>query len=464
MDSPQSGAQRRMDMLANGPIAGTLFRLSAPAVAGMVVIAIYNIVDTFFVSLLRDTTAVAATGIVFPIFQLIGAVGLTFGMGAASVISRRLGARDRDGATHVAATALYSTVGIGLLFSVVGATFIAPVLRFFGATPSILDAASMYGRIIVGGSVFQMVNMTTNNILRSEGAAIHSSVGQILGAALNIILDPIFIFVFDMGVTGAAVATIVSQAVSALWLVSYYARRKGVIQPLSPRNVRLRPWIFREVMELGFPTLVRQVLGSLSFGILNNAAAVWGDPAIATISVTFRLFLLVLMTLIGLAQGLQPLAGYNFGARRYGRVRRTLRIVFVTAVGIGAGAGLVGFVFATGIMRLFVPQDAEVVRMGTVALRIVSVSLIPVSLSIMFGGVFQALGDGRSALLLAAGQQGVFLIPMILILPRLFGIAGVFAAQPAGFLLAFLVGAWLLKRSLNEMPAEDRADADAEAS
>ncbi len=322
----------------------------------------------------------------------------------------------------------------------------------------------MYGRIIVGGSVFQMVNMTTNNILRSEGAAIHSSVGQILGAALNIILDPIFIFVFDMGVTGAAVATIVSQAVSALWLVSYYARRKGVIQPLSPRNVRLRPWVFREVMELGFPTLVRQVLGSLSFGILNNAAAVWGDPAIATISVTFRLFLLVLMTLIGLAQGLQPLAGYNFGARRYGRVRRTLRIVFVTAVGIGAGAGLVGFVFATGIMRLFVPQDAEVVRMGTVALRIVSVSLIPVSLSIMFGGVFQALGDGRSALLLAAGQQGVFLIPMILILPRLFGIAGVFAAQPAGFLLAFLVGAWLLKRSLNEMPAEDRADADAEAS
>ncbi len=137
MDSPQSGAQQRMDMLANGPIAGTLFRLSAPAVAGMVVIAIYNIVDTFFVSLLRDTTAVAATGIVFPIFQLIGAVGLTFGMGAASVISRRLGARDRDGAAQVAATALYSTVGIGLLFSVVGAAFIAPVLRFFGATPSI---------------------------------------------------------------------------------------------------------------------------------------------------------------------------------------------------------------------------------------------------------------------------------------------------------------------------------------
>jgi putative MATE family efflux protein len=436
-------------MLANGPIGATLFKLSAPAIAGMLVIAIYNVVDTFFVSLLRDTTAVAATGIVFPIFQLIGAVGLTFGMGAASVISRRLGERDYDGANQVAATALYSVVAVGLLFSLIGAIFVRPILSAFGATPSILETAALYGRVIIGGSVFQMINMTANNILRSEGASLYSSIGQIIGAGLNIILDPIFIFVLDMGITGAAVATVVSQAVSAGWLVAYYVAGRGSLNPLSLKNVRIARQTYRDMMNLGFPTMVRQVLGSISFGILNNAAARYGDSAVAAISITFRLFLLLLMALVGLAQGLQPLAGYNYGARQYDRVHRTIRLAFTITIITGAVAGIAGFVFATAIMRIFVPQDPEVIRMGTEALRITSFALVPVGLVVMFGGVFQALGDGRSALFLAAGQQGVFLIPLVLVLPHLMGLTGVFLAQPAGFTLAFVVGMILLRRTLS---------------
>jgi putative MATE family efflux protein len=446
-----------MEMLAHGPIGKTLFRLSAPAVIGMVVIALYNIADTFFVSLLRDTTAVAATGVVFPIFQLIGAVGLTFGMGAASVVSRRLGAGDRDGANRVASTALYSVVGVGLLVSLVGAIFIESVLSLFGATDTILSVATVYGRVIIGGSVFQMLNMTANNLLRSEGAAVHSSVGQVLGAVLNIALDPVFIFALDMGVTGAGVATVVSQAISAAWLLSYYAAKRGAIQPLGMRHVRIDRATYRQMMHLGFPTFIRQVFGSISFGVLNNTAAAWGDPAIAAISITFRMFLLILMGLMGLAQGLQPLAGYNYGAGNVRRVRKTLRIVFLTATLVGLIAGAAGFVFATPLIRVFVPQDQEVIRMGTSALRIMSLSLIPVGLVLMFGGVFQALGDGRSALVLALGQQGVFLIPMVLILPRLFGLAGVFAAQPAGFFLAFLVGLRLLTRTLRRSLGNNRS-------
>lgn len=438
-------------MLAEGAIGPTLFKLSAPAIAGMVVIAIYNVVDTFFVSLLRDTTAVAATGIVFPIFQLIGAVGLTFGMGAASVISRRLGAHDYEAANHVAATALFSVVAVGLTVSAFGATFVRPILSAFGATESILDVASLYGRIIIGGSVFQMINMTANNLLRSEGASLYSSAGQILGAGLNIALDPLFIFVFGMGITGAAVATVLSQAVSAAWLLAFYVRGKGSLKPLVLRNVRVEIATYREMMNLGFPTLVRQVLGSVSFGILNNTAARYGDSAIAAISVTFRLFLLLMMALIGLAQGLQPLAGYNYGAKQYDRVRHTIRLTFSVAALAGVLAGIASFVFATEIMRIFVPQDPEVVRMGTEALRITSVALVPVGLAIMFGGVFQALGDGRSALILAMGQQGLFLIPMILLLPRLIGLTGVFAAQPAGFGMAFIVGLLLLRKTLSRM-------------
>ncbi|AFG36461.1 MATE family efflux transporter [Spirochaeta africana] len=435
----------RLTMLREGPVASTLFKLSAPAIAGMVVIALYNVADTFFVSLLRDTTAVAATGIVFPMFQLAGAVGLTFGMGAASVISRRLGEGRHDKAHQAAATALYSAVVIGGLVSAAGAIGIRPLLLVFGATETVMEQAVLYGRIIIGGSVFLMVNMTTNNLLRSEGAALYSSMGQILGAVLNIALDPVFIFVFDMGITGAAVATVIAQACSTLFLLGFYFRQRGTLQPLNLRHVRLRLATYRDIMTLGLPTFVRQVLGSVSFAILNNAAATFGDAALAAISITFRMFMLLMMGLMGLAQGLQPLAGYNFGARQIDRVRHTIRIVFASAVTVGAVAGLGSYIFAEQIMLVFAPQDMDVVAMGILSIRYMALALIPVGLVIMFGGVFQALGDGRSALILAAGQQGVFLIPLVLILPYLFGLQGVFAAQPAGFVLAFLVGLLLLR-------------------
>lgn len=453
---------RRITMLAEGRVGPTLFKLSAPAIAGMVVMAVYNVVDTIFVSLLRDTTAIAATGIVFPLFQLIGAVGLTFGMGAASVISRKLGANDYDAANEAGATAFYSSVGVGLALSLAGAIFITPILMLFGATETILAEATLYGRVILGGSVFQVVNMTTNNLLRAEGASGHSSVGQILGAVLNIALDPIFIFVLDMGVTGAAVATVIAQAGSTLFLLTYYALRKGVLAPTDPRNVRLRLATYRAIMALGFPTFVRQILGSLSFGVLNNAAGAYGESAIAAISVTLRIFMLMFMSLIGLAQGLQPLVGYNYGAKAFDRVRAAIRIVFATTVTIGLAAGTAGFVLAPSIIRFFAPQDPAVVEMGSFAMRAMSVALIPVGLVVMFGGIFQALGDGRSALVLAAGQQGAFLIPLVIVLPLWLGIDGVFLAQPAGFVLAFTLGLVLMIRTYGKLREEERGEQRAE--
>ena len=445
---------RRIEMLAHGRIGPTLFKLSAPAIVGMLVMAIYNVVDTFFVSLLRDTTAVAATGIVFPIFQLVAAIGLTFGMGAASVISRRLGEGDYEGANRTASTALYSAMAAGILFSIGGAIFIRPILFLFGATDTILEAATLYGRIIIGGSVFQVCNMTLNNLLRSEGAALHSSTGQILGAVLNMILDPIFIFVLNMGITGAAVATVISQGVSMLYLAGFYFRKKGALEPFRRSNFHPTVHTYRDIMVLGLPTFVRQILGSISFGIVNNAAGRYGDSAIAAISVTFRLFMLLLMGLMGLAQGLQPLAGYNYGARNFDRVRKTFRIVFEAAVIICAVAAVGSFIFAAPLMRIFTPQDPQVVAMGVLAMRMMAVALVPVGLVLMFGGIFQALGDGRSALVLAAGQQGLFLIPLVLILPRLFGLPGVFAAQPAGFFLAFLIGLVLMKKRLSALSSQ----------
>ncbi|TVR69854.1 MAG: MATE family efflux transporter [Spirochaetaceae bacterium] len=446
-------------MLAQGRIGRTLFSLSAPAIAGMLVMAIYNMVDTFFVSLLRDTTAIAATGIVFPLFQLIGAVGLTFGMGAASVVSRRLGENNHKAAEEAGATALYSAAIVGVLLSVIGSIYIRPILTLLGATDTILAQATLYGRIIIGGSVFQIINMTTNNLLRSEGASLYSSMGQISGALLNIILDPLFIFVLDMGVTGAAVATVISQGVSSAILLSFYLRGRGVLHPLNPVHFLPRWATYRVLMTLGLPTFVRQVLGGVSFGFLNNAAAVYGDSAIAAASVTLRLFMLLFMGLIGLAQGLQPLAGYNYGAHRYDRVRATIGLVIRLAIGVGAVSGVITFAFAPYIMRIFTPQDPVVIGMGVQAIRFMAVALIPMGLVLMYGGVFQALGDGRSALILATGQQGFFLLPLVVLLPRIFGLPGVFAAHPAGFVLAFLVGVVLQRRTWERLDREEAAHA-----
>jgi len=446
----------RIELMAHGRIGKALFSLSAPAVAGMVVMAVYNVADTFFISLLRDTTAVAATGIVFPLFQLIGSIGLTFGMGAASVISRNLGAEDYRGAREVGATALYSAAAAGILFSVGGTIFIEPLLILFGATDSILEAATLYGRIIIGGSVFPVWNMCINNLLRSEGASGHSSFGQILGAVLNIVLDPIFIFALDMGITGAAAATVISQAVSAAYLSGFYLLGKGYMNPLTWSWVRPVPRIYRQLMTLGIPTFVRQILGSISFAMLNTAAAAYGDAAIAAVSITLRLFMLLLMGLIGIAQGLQPLAGYNYGARQFARVHAVIRTVFMTSIVICFTAGILGFLFAPQIISIFAPHDQEVLNMGVLSIRMMAVSLIPVGLVIMFGGIFQALGDGRSALILAAGQQGLFLIPLILVLPRLFGLPGIFAAMPSGFIFAFIIGLMLFIRTVSRLKSMEQ--------
>ena len=317
-------ANKRIELIAQGEIGRALFTLSAPAVAGMLVMSLYNVVDTFYVSLLKDTTAIAATGIVFPLFQLIGAIGLTFGVGAASVISRRLGEEDHEAAERTASTALYSALIVGVLFALFGLIFMPRILIIFGATPSILEAAVLYGRLIICGSVFVVLNMCLNNLLRSEGASLHSSTGQILGAVLNIILDPIFIFSFDMGLAGAAVATVISQGIGCLYLLSYYLRGKGVLHPLALAHFRPGRLIYAPMMALGVPTFVRQVLGSVALSFLNNAAGVYGDAAIAATSIVFRLFMLLLRSLMGVAQGLQPLVGYNFGAGNIPPVRETI--------------------------------------------------------------------------------------------------------------------------------------------
>ncbi len=426
---------KRTELLARGPIPRALRSLTIPAAAAMLVNAIYSVVDTGFIGLLDSTEALGASGVVFPIFLIIAALGLTFGTGAASVISRRLGEGRSQEARKTASTAFYTSLALGILFSICANIFIVPLLKLFGATDSILKEAVIYGRIIVGGSLFQILNMCMNNILRAEGASAYSGKAIITGGILNIILDPVFMFLINWGIAGAAAATVTSQLVSTLYLLRFFWRKKGVLR-IKIRDFTPSLKVFGSIMTIGLPTCIRQMLGVVSIAFLNNGAAPFGDAAVAALAIAMRVSSLVMMVFFGIAQGLQPLAGFNYGACQYERVLESLKKASAWAVEFALLLGIPFFIFARPIMGLF-SEDPAVLAMGIKALRLTSLTLSLAGMQIAFTSLFQAMGKGGESLLLATARQGFFFIPAIFILPPLWGFTGLAAVQPVADALGF---------------------------
>ena len=439
----------RTELLKNGEIGKALRTLTIPAATAMMVNAVYNVVDTAFIGLLHDTPSIGAAAILFPVFMLIGAIGLTFGMGAASLISRQLGANDGEGARRTASTAFYTTLLIGVGFAVFGNIFIEQVLALFGATETILDRAEVYGRIIIGGSFFQILNMCMNNLLRSEGAAKYSSIALMAGGILNIILDPIFMFVFDFGLAGAAMATITAQIVSNIYLLRYFLKNKGILK-LRFKDISPGLRLYRDILNTGLPTFYRQVLTSIAMGLFNNAAAFYGDPAVAAIGIVMRVVSLMMMAIFGIGQGLQPLAGFNFGARQYDRVLQATKKALKWSTVFAAVMASLFFIFARTIVTSF-SHDPEVIRIGVLGFRFFSSTMVVIGSQVVFSTLFQALGKGRQAGILAVARQGIFFIPMILVLPRFFGLSGVLFSQPLADLCAFAVTVVLAVREMRHL-------------
>ena len=424
-------------MLNSGNIGTALRKLAVPAATAMLVNAVYNVVDTAFIGMLHDTPSIGASAVVFPIFMLIGAIGLTFGIGAGSLISRKLGENKPEEARAAASTAFYTTLVVGIFFAVTGNIFIKPVLRIFGATDSIMDRAVIYGRIIIGGSVFQILNMCMNNMLRAEGASEYSSRGMIIGAVLNMALDPLYMFVFKLGLAGAAAATITAQAVSTIYLLRYFLFSKGILT-LSIRNFSPTGTMYSQIMAIGTPTFIRQLLTSAAMGATNQAASMFGDFAVAGVGITLRVVSLTMMVFFGIGQGLQPLAGFNYGAKQYDRVILTVKKAVTWNVVFGAVMTTVFIVFAEFIVGIFT-DDPSVLNAGIKFIRFASMTLILIGIQNSFATLFQALGKGLQAGILSSARQGLFLIPAMLILPRLIGINGVAFAQPLADVLSILL-------------------------
>ncbi|WP_053955465.1 MATE family efflux transporter [Inediibacterium massiliense] len=442
----------REKMMGEEKISSVLLKLSIPAIIGMLVNAIYNIVDTAFVGMLKNTSAIAAVSVAFPMFVMIGAIGLMFGIGAASYISRLLGEKNKKLADQTASTTFFTSLIFSMFFTIFGVVFIVPILKMFGATDTIMIFAKDYSKIIMFGSTFTIMNMTLNNMIRAEGNAKYSMMAMSIGALLNIILDPIFMFVFDMGIKGAAVATVVAQSISFIFLMRYYIFKKSYIH-ISIKYFSFSIKIYNEIMKIGLATFARQALGSFALGFINLAAKGYGDAAVAAMGISLRVFSLGMFVIFGYNQGFQPVVGYNYGAKKYKRLKEAIEISVKWTSIFCIIVTIVFAIFAKEIVLVF-SQDMDVVTIGAKTLRVMSILFPLFGFQQVYGVLFQALGKGKEALALSVARQGIFLLPAIFILPKWFELDGVIWSQTVADLLTLIFTSILAIRLHKEIRKE----------
>lgn len=430
-------------------IPGLIGRLAVPTIVSMLISAVYNTADTFFVSKL-GTSAAGAVGIVFSIMAIIQSFGFMLGMGAGSQISRLLGAKETAKANTLASSSFFSALLLGGIITLLGLIFMEPLMKLLGATPTILPYASDYARYIFIGAPVMCASYVLNILLRYEGKAAFAMVGIMTGGILNIILDPIFIFIFNMGIAGAAIATLLSQCISSLLLLSVFIRKKSALR-LQLSNVSRNLETYRKIIQVGFPSFARQGLASIATAILNAQAAAYGDAAVAAMSIVGRMFQLVYSVIIGLGQGFQPVAGHNYGAKKYSRVREAIAFSIKVGTGILAILALLLYLAAPQVMSAFRANDAEVIAIGSFAIRVQCMSMLVMPFYTITSMTFQVLGKSAKATVLSSARQGIFFLPLIIMLPRIFGLKGVQCAQPLADLGSFILSLFLMLPLLKDL-------------
>ncbi len=424
--------------MGSDPMGTLLIKLSVPAMIGMMVNALYNFVDTIFVGQGVGPLAIAGLSIAFPIQMLIGAFAQTFGIGSASIISRRLGEKNEPAAASAAGNAITATVIASFIFMIIGLIFTKPILLFFGATEDVLPYALEYVSIILLGAGFLSLSMTSNGIIRAEGQAKVAMTVMIIGTGLNLIFDPIFIFVFNLGIKGVAIATVLSQFIAFLFVVRFFRTNKSSL-PFTRKSFIIKKAVIMEIVTLGIPAFVRQSGTSVMALLTNNLLKMYGGGlAIASYGMINRLLIFTLMPIFGLVQGFQPIAGYNYGAKKYDRVKSVLKISIGYGTLIATAAWIVIQLFPRQILSVF-SSDIALLDIATPALRITMLAIPVIGVQAIGSTLFQSIGKKAPSIFLSLTRQFIFLIPFLLILPSFMQINGVWAAFPVADILATLV-------------------------
>ena len=433
---------QQFQKMTQTPVGKLITTLSVPTIISMLVTAIYNMADTFFVSKL-GTSASGAVGIVFSVMAIIQAIGFTFGMGSGSWISRLLGAKEEAQATEVAATGFYSAIFICIVMSLVGEWKLDELMRILGASETILPYAREYARYILLAAPIMASSFVLNNILRSEGHAKFAMVGITTGGILNVLLDPLFIFTFRMGIAGAAVATALSQLTSFSILLSYFVMRKTTTR-LGIHRLSKRPMVYYQIIKNGMPSFSRQGLASIASILLNQQATIYGDAAVAAMAIVTKIFMMIFSVMIGFGQGYQPVVGFNYGAGIIERVKKAMKFTLIVGMIGMTSAAAVLFMVAPLLMKLFISDDPAVLDIGTMALRAQAISMPLIPIGTVANMTFQSVGKAWRATIMSSMRQGIYFIPLIFILPAAFGLNGVVATQAAADVLTALTCAPLL--------------------
>ena len=440
--------------LTTAPVHRVILTMAIPTIISMLVTSIYNMVDTYFVGRI-NTQCTAAVGISFSVMAIIQAIGFFFGHGSGNYISRKLGAKQHDDAARMAATGFFYSFSFGLVLAIVSHLFLNDLAVCLGSTPTILPYTKTYLGIILLGAPFMTASFTMNNQMRFQGNALFAMVGIVAGALLNVFLAPLFIFVFNMGIAGAATATLISQICS--FCILFAMTRRGQNIHIKPRNFSFSRQFMKEIIAGGTPSLSRQGLGSLATIMLNVAAGAFGDAAIAGMSIVGRCCYFVYSAIIGLGQGFQPLCGFCYGARLYDRVKEgfmycvKLGTAFLTAV------AAIGFAFAEQIVEEF-RRDADVIAVGTPALRWQLVTFPLIATVIISNMLLQTIRKPIRANILAAARSGLFFIPLVMLLPHLFGLFGLEICQAVADVCSFTLTvpiAWSAFRDMKKALAAE---------
>lgn len=429
--------ERQYNKMINTPVKKLVLTLGIPTTISMLVTSIYNIADTYFVSKLGEGAA-GAVGVVFPLMAIVQAIGFTFGMGSGSMISSKLGEKKDKDAQKLGSSAFYVAMILGIVLATFSLIFINPLMKLLGATDTNIDYAVNYARYIIFGYPIMIGSFVLNNILRSEGKSLLSMIGLTTGGILNIILDPIFINTFDMGISGAAIATIISQFISFIILLSMFLFKKSIIT-LSPKYITKESWVYKDIIKVGFPSLCRQGLASLSTILLNNQAGIYGgDPALDAMSIVSKVYMIVFSASLGIGQGYQPVCGYNYFAKKYSRVKEAMFFTFACGFTLMliTCSGL--FIFAETLMGAFVSGSKEVVEIGARVIRYQSIAMPFLSLNVISNMSFQSTKKKIQATILSCCRQGIFFVPFILLLPLMFDLTGVELTQALSDFCTFL--------------------------
>lgn len=439
------------------PVLPLITSLSVPTILSMLVTNIYNLADTAFVGQL-GTAASGAVGIVFGYMAIIQAAGFMFGQGAGSIMARLLGARRVADAEKTASTAFFCSMISGGLIGLVSLVFLDPVVRVLGSTETIAPYARTYILFIIAAAPLMTASFTMNNLLRYDGKASLGMIGLMTGAIMNMAGDPILIFGFKLGIAGAGLSTALSQAVSFCILLSMFLRGKTTVG-ISWKKAEFLPGRIWDICATGFPSMIRQALNALTTIALNTCAKPYGDVAIAAMSIVSRISFFVFSIALGIGQGYQPVSAFNFGARKYGRLRKAFRVTAILSESVMLAGVVLVLAFSGNLIGTF-RDDPEVIAIGTRALRLHMLGMLALPFGMTVEMTLQSTGSRLAASVLSSMRSGLFFIPLVLILSRLRGLAGIQEAQPLAYILATLWSLIFMKRFFGKIPLEDEDEED----